>query len=228
MYLLDGQIHVLSGDRSFRFDTARFLPDTGPPFSLIDRSDELRVEQTPLGTYAFSSRQLLFRAAGQAAWKTLQLGSQLAAGFSRLRFNQDGVMRVATWGGLLQFDPGEKQRVPVPLVLGFDQITAESPDGRVFRRLPVTDQTASVEIPAGYRMHFRFGLVNLDGGIEFRYRLYGATGADAWSDWVDRDLFVAAVTAGDYRLDVQARTRSGRKATSVSYRYKVLPRWQEQ
>lgn len=113
----------------------------------------MRVEQTLLGTHAFSSRQLLFRAAGQAAWKTLQLGWQLAAGFSRLRFNQDGVMRVATWGGLLQFDPGEKQRMPVPLVLGFGQITAESPDGRDFRRLPVTGQAAPVEIPAGYRAY---------------------------------------------------------------------------
>ena len=135
LYLLDGQVHVLSGEKSFRYDAPKFVPDNGPPFTLISRPNELQVEQTPLGTYAFSSRQLLFRATGQSSWQPLQLGSQLAAGYGRLRFNQDGVMRVSTWSGLLQYNEGEKQPVPVPLALSFDLITAESPDGQDFRRL---------------------------------------------------------------------------------------------
>jgi len=227
LYLLDGQIHVLSGDKSFRYQAPRFLPDTGPPYTLIDRPNELQVEQTPAGTYAFSSRKLLFRASGQSAWQPLQLGSQLAAGYSRLRFNADGVMRVSTWSGLLQYNQGEKQPVPVPLVLGFDLITAESPDGQDFRRLPVVGLTTPVEIPAGYRLHFRYGLVSMDSGLEFRYMLHGSSGTEEWSDWTDRDLFIRAFTPGDYLLEVQARTKSGRLAEPMSYRYRILPHWYE-
>ena len=227
LYVLDGQIHVLSGDKSFRYEAPKFVPDNGPPFTLITRPNELQVEQTPLGTYAFSSRELLFRANGQPAWQPLQLGSQLAAGYSRLRFNQDGVMRIATWSGLLQYNQAEKQPVPVPLALGFDLITAESPDGQDFRRLPVVSQSTPIEIPAGYRLHFRYGLVSMDSGLEFRYMLHGTSGAEEWSGWTDRDLFVRALTPGDYLLEVQARTKSGRLAAPISYRYKILPRWYE-
>ncbi len=227
LYVLDGQVHAVSGEKSFRYEAPRFILDTGPPFTLIARPNEMQVEQTPLGTYAFSSRQLLFRAIGQPNWKPLQLGSQLASGYSRLRFNQDGVVRVSTWSGLLQYNQNEREPEPAPLVLGFDLITAESPDGQDFRRLPVVSQATPVEIPAGYRMHFRYGLVSMDSGLEYRYMLHGTTGAESWSDWTDRDLFVRAITPGDYLLEVQARTKSGRVAAPASYRYKILPRWYE-
>ena len=151
--MIDGQIHVISGERGFRLDDKRFIPDVGPPFTLVDRPNELVVEQTPLGTYAFTRRQLWFRAAeGSRQWQPLHLGSQLAAGYGRLRYNQDGVLRVATWSGLLQYNPVEKQPAPVPLALGFELVTAESPDGQDVRRLPVTSGRQaggnSVRLPA--------------------------------------------------------------------------------
>ena len=50
---------------------------------------------------------------------------------------------------------------------------------------------------------------------------------DEWSAWTDRDLFIRAITPGDYLLQVEARTRSGRAAAPTSYRYRILPRWHE-
>ena len=227
LYFLDGQVHVVSGERGYRYQSPRFVPDTGPPFTLVDHPRELVVEQTPLGTYAFSRRQLWFRAAGQAVWKPLHLGSQLAAGYNRLRYNRDQVVRLATWSGLLQFNPGEKEPPSAPLALGFDLVTAESPDGQEKWRLPVVSQAQIAEIPSGYRLHFRYGAVSMDSGLEFRYRIHGTALTEEWSNWTDRDLFIRAVTPGDYLLQVEARTRSGRTAAPTSYRYRILPRWYE-
>jgi diguanylate cyclase (GGDEF)-like protein len=224
-FLLDDRIHVVSGDKGFRYEGARFVPDTGPPFTLVDRPHELVVEQTPVGDYAFSTRQLWFRAKGQKEWKPLFLGSQLAAGYGRLRYNADGVLRVATWSGLLQFNPAEKQPALAPLKLGFERIVAELPGGGRSLHLPVANGSKAVEVPSGSRLHFRYGLVSMESGLEFRYFIHGVT--DEWSEWTDRDLFLRAMTPGEYLLEVQARTKSGRYATPTSYRYRVLPQWYE-
>jgi diguanylate cyclase (GGDEF)-like protein len=227
VYKLDGEVHVITGKRGYRFRSPGFIPDAGPPFTLVDRPEELTVEETPLGAYAFSRRHLWFRPLGQKEWKPLYLGSQLAAGYNRLRFNHDNVLRLATWSGLLQFNPGEKAPPQAPLALGFELVTAESPDGQEMRRLPVVSQGQPVEIPSGYRLHFRYGMVSMDSGLEFRYRLNGGGLPDPWSAWTDRDLYVRAITPGEYLLEVQARTRSGRAAAPTSYRYKIMPRWHE-
>jgi diguanylate cyclase (GGDEF)-like protein len=227
LFELDGQIHVITGEQGFRLDNKQFIPDVGPPFTLVDRPNELVVEQTPLGTYAFTRRQLWFRAPKATQWKPLHLGSQLAAGYGRLRYNRDGVLRVATWSGLLQYNPAEKQPEPVPLVLGFELVTAESPDGQELRRLPISSAGETVEIPSGYRLHFRYGMVSMDSGLQFRYRLNGSGLPDAWSNWTDRELFIRAITPGEYLLEVEARTRSGRPAAPTNYRYKILPTWKQ-
>jgi diguanylate cyclase (GGDEF)-like protein len=228
VYLLDGAIHVVTGERGYRFTGTRFEPDNAPPFTLFDKTrvNELVVEETPLGTYAFTQRQLWFRAPRAKEWQSLHLGSQLAAGFGRLRHNADGVVRVSTWSGLLQYNAGEPTPSPAPLALGFERVTATNPDGRE-TALPVVPPDRPVEVPSGSRLHFRYGLVSMDAGLQFRYRIHGQRGAEEWSEWTDRDLFVRAITPGDYMLDVEARTRSGRLATPVSYRYRVLPQWHE-
>jgi diguanylate cyclase (GGDEF)-like protein len=227
LFLLDGEVHVITGKRGYRFRSPAFIPDAGPPFTLVDRPQELVVEQTPIGTYAFTHRQLWLRPPGKQDWKPIYLGSQLAAGYGRLRYNHDNVLRIVTWSGLLQYNAAEKAPPQAPLQLGFETVTAESPDGQELRRLPLVSQRTPVEIPSGYRLHFRYGIVSMDSALEFRYRLNGGDLPDPWSAWTDRDLFVRAITQGDYLLEVQARTRSGRVAAPTSYRYRILPRWHE-
>src|SRR5207344_19466 len=51
IYELDGEMHVISGKRGYRFRSPDFVPDAGPPFTLVERPDELVVEETPLGAY---------------------------------------------------------------------------------------------------------------------------------------------------------------------------------
>ncbi|HEX5755495.1 MAG TPA: diguanylate cyclase, partial [Arenimonas sp.] len=49
-----------------------------------------------------------------------------------------------------------------------------------------------------------------------------------WSNWTDRDLAIRALPAGDYVLDIQGRTRSGREAPAIAFRFRVQPYWYEQ
>jgi len=223
VFQLDGRIHVTTGDHGYRFDGKRFTADTGPPLTLVDRPYELRVTHTPLGVYAYTSRQLWLRPTGKQDWRAVPLGATRTAGFGVVRYNRDGQLRVSTWSGLLQFDARQAETKPAPLQLGFEIVTADSPDGLDTLHLPVTSPRQPVDIPSGYRLRFRYSLVSMDSGLQFRYRIHGAM--DDWSDWTDRELLVRAMTPGDYVLEVEARTRNGRNAGPVSYRYRVLPQW---
>ena len=225
-FLLDGKLHVISGDKAFVFDGKRFQPDVAPPVTLVDRLNELAVVDTPLGVYAYTSRQLWLRRKGETQWQQLHLGTGQAAGYSALKFNRDGVLRLATWDGLLQYQPGEKSLDPPPLKLGFQIARADNPDNSGSLVLPLNSEQGSVKVPSGYRLHFRFDLVSMESSAEFRYFLHGAM--DDWGDWSDRDLYIQVETPGDYVLEVQARSRNGRLVPPASYRFTVMPRWYQQ
>ena len=227
VYLLDGHVHAVSGKRGFRFVAGRFVVDEGAPFKLVDRPDELVVEQTPLGTYAFSRRQMWFRAHAQPSWQPLHLGSPLGAGYNRLRYNGDGVVRVATWNGLLQFDPARAQPAPASLVLALEHVIVEDADGSL-RRLPLAREAAPSAITSGSRLDLRVCMVSMDSRAEFRHRLQGPGQAGDWSRWGGRDLSIPAATAGEFVLTIEARTASGRSAAPLTLHYQVLPRWHDQ
>ena len=225
VYQLDGRIHAVSGNAGFRLDGDRFVADVAPPFTLVDRPYELAVEETPLGDYAYTSRQLWHRAKKGGEWQPLYPGQQRAAGYSYLRYGSDGVLRIATWKGILQFNPKEAAPTPQPLRLAMESVTARGPDGSI-SRLERQSGTDPVSVPPGHSLNLRFAMVSMESGAEFRYLLHGVT--PDWSSWTDRDLFVRALPAGDYVLEVQARTLNGRQAPGISYHFQVEPRWYEQ
>ncbi|MDQ3287236.1 MAG: diguanylate cyclase [Pseudomonadota bacterium] len=227
VYLLDGQVHAVSGDRAFRFQGPGFVPDTTALPTLVDRPDELLVEQTPLGAYAFTLRQMWFRHKAGDEWQPLHLGSRLAGGYARLRYHDDGVVRVATWNGILQFDPREPMPEPAPLALGFDRIVVRPSGNGAARRLAL-QEPGLAEIPPGARLQLRYGAISMGSTPEYRYRLEGGDAGEEWSRWGGGDLVLPASAAGDYMLTVEARTASGRTAEPISFGYRVLPRWHEQ
>lgn len=225
VFQLDGRIHAISGNSGFRFESDRFVADVAPPFTLVDRPYELTVEETPLGDYAYTSRQLWHRARKGGEWQPLYPGEQRAAGYSFLRYGSDGVLRIATWKGILQFNPLEAAPTPQPLRLSMESVLARGADGSTSRLAPQSG-TTPVSVPPGHSLNLRFSMVSMESGGEFRYTLHGVT--PDWSSWTDRDLFVRALPAGDYVLEVQARTLNGREAPSISYHFRVEPRWYEQ
>ncbi|KFL36161.1 ligand-binding sensor domain-containing diguanylate cyclase [Arenimonas donghaensis] len=225
VYRFDDAIHAASGDASFRFDGQRFVADKAPPATLVDRPHELSVEQTPLGDYAYTTRELWHRPPGQDEWRPLYPGGRGLAGYSYVRYGQDGVLRIATWTGLLQFNPEESMPDTAPLQLGMESVLARNEAGET-RVMPTrTDSTEPVRLPPGYSLTLRFAMVSMESGAEFRYLLHGVT--PEWSEWADRDLFIRALPAGDYALEVQARTGTGRQPAGMTYRFRVLPYWYE-
>ena len=225
VYRLEDAVYATSGDVGFRFDGQRFVDDTSPPFTLVERPHELQVEETPLGDYAFTTRELWHRAPGSEEWLPLYPGSDAVLGYTWLRVGRDGVLRIATWNGLLQYDPRERETSPQPLRLAMESVIARGPDGNLVR-LPVDTGAAPALVPAGHSLNLRFSMVSMESGAEFRYLLHGVT--PEWSAWTDRDLFIRALAAGNYALDVQARTRNGREAATLHYRFDVARRWYEQ
>ena len=225
VYQLDGRIHAVSGSAGFRLEGDRFVADVAPPFTLVDRPHELTVEQTPLGDYAYTSRQLWHRAREGGEWRPLYPGEQRAAGYSYLRYGSDGVLRISTWKGILQFNPDETAPKPQPLRLSMQSVQARGADGGAVL-LPLESGTSPVSVPPGHSLNLRFSMVSMESGAEFRYLLHGVT--PDWSRWTDRDLFIRALPAGDYLLEVEARTLNGRQAPSMSYRFRIEPRWYEE
>ncbi len=225
VYQLDGRIHAVSGTAGFVLEGDRFVADVAPPFTLVERPFELSVQETPLGDYAYTSRQLWHRAEKGGEWQPLYPGEQRAAGYDYLRYGSDGVLRISTWNGILQYNPDEPAPQPQPLQLSMESVRARSPDGSTLR-LPTTSGPAAVQVPPGHSLNLRFAMVSMESGAEFRYMLHGVT--PDWSSWTDRDLFVRALPAGDYVLEVEARTLNGRLAPSIRYHFRVEPRWYEQ
>ena len=222
----EGRIHATSGERSFRLEGDAFVPDLAPPATLVERTNELAVEETPLGDYAYTSRELWHRPKGATEWQPLYPGGRGLGGYSYLRVGRDGVLRIATWTGLLQYDPGESQVEPHPLQLGMELVAARDPQGDQHVLPTRSDADNPVSVPAGHSLSLRFAMVSMESGAEFRYLLHGVT--PGWSEWADRDLFIRALPAGDYALEVQARTGTGRQPAALTYRFQVLPRWHEQ
>lgn len=225
LYRLDNKLHIVIGDSGYFFDGTRFTPEISPPFSLVSRPHEFFASETDLGDYGYTTREMWSRAKNDAQWQRLQMGLGSAAGYGTVRLNRDGVVRISTWGGILQYNENEKSTLPDPLALNFDYVTAIAPDGKSNINLPTVSKYSNVEVPAGYNLKLRFSLVSLESGVEFRYRMRQIS--DDWSSWSDRDLFIRIQPPGDYVLELQARTRAGREAESISYRYTVLPHWYE-
>lgn len=225
VYLLDGQLHAISGNAGFRREGERFVPDAAPPITLVDRPHELLVSETPMGAFAYTRRQLWHRPVDSEQWQSLYPGSEHVIGYANLRVNDDGVLRLATWSGLLQYDPQSPAPTPRPLHLGMQAVLARGPDGDTLR-LDTRTGDQPVAVPPGYSLNLRFSMVSMESRAEFRYLLHGVT--PEWSAWTDRDLFIRALPAGDYALEVQARTLNGRQPPGMVYRFRVLPHWYEQ
>ena len=226
VFRFEDRIHATSGDAGFRLEGDRFVPDKAPPITLVERPHEMYVEETPLGDYAYTTRELWHRPKGEDQWQPLYPGGRGMAGYSSVRYGKDGVLRIATWTGLLQFDPEESRSELQPLQLGMESVLAHNQAGETLV-LPTRSNGASpVNLPPGHSLSLRFAMVSMESGAEFRYLLHGVT--PDWSDWADRDLFIRSLPPGDYALEVQARTGTGRQPAAMTYRFRVLPFWYQQ
>ncbi|GIX34658.1 MAG: hypothetical protein KatS3mg126_0437 [Lysobacteraceae bacterium] len=200
------------------------MPFDGAPFNLFERPFEVGLIQTAHGDFAFDRRRLLRRLPGTDDWQLVGLGGPVARGFSGIRVDADGKLRLTTWGGVLQYDPNVPEPALVPLAVKLDGWTlhrAGEPD----LRLPLQPGLAPTLHP-GDRLSFEAAMPSLGGGVELRYRIDGLE--SAWSAWQPpgRPLLTLHLAApGDYSLRVEGRTRNGRLGTPLRFDFRVAPAW---
>ncbi len=225
VFRLDGKVHVIIADKGYIYDGKKFNAEIAPPFTLVSRTNELTVTETAMGAYAYTSREMWFRPTAKTEWQPLRMALSSAAGYGIVRLNRDGVVRMSTWSGILQYNEKENSTTPEPLILRFEYVTAMNAENNTSINLPTDSQTHAVKVPAGHNLKMRFSMVSLESVVEYRYRLLQLS--TEWSAWTDRDLFIRAQAPGDYAFELQARTQTGRTAETITYRYTVLPHWYE-
>ena len=226
VFLLDGRVHAASGSAISVYEHGRFRSSDAQGLAgRVERPMELVIRTAPSGTYALTSRQLLHRPRGSSDWTPIYLESVAARGFVELAPEPGGVLRLVTWGGVLQFDPNVAEQPKPELEASLRRVEAVARDGDT-HPLPVVPGE-EVEVPARHGLRFAFELLSADPGREFRYRVVGLD--DEWRDWGDEtELAIGAMRAGDYRLELEARSKSGRSARPLAYPFRVAPAWYEQ
>jgi len=222
---LDGTLYVVTRDVVQRLATDRFVEAELPDLAGLTRPMELESVDTGLGTFVWTSRQIWQRKIGANQFRSLQLGAGLAPGYRSVKVEDDGQLRLATWESLLQFDPSVADPELPMLHAVLDRIAYRAPD-QALTVLPVAPERAPV-LPPMSGLELRFGLDTMENSPEFRYRMLGYN--TDWSNWNDdRILRFRRLPPGDFTLELQARTRSGRNAKMLSYALTVEPAWYEQ
>ncbi len=225
VFELDARLHAASGTRLFAWDGTRFAPsDAQGLAALATRPMELSIRTAPNGTYALTSRQLLHRARGAQRWDPILLDTAHARGFVGLAVETTGVLRLVTWNGVLQFDPAVSVLPKPELEARLRRVEALASDGDT--QALVLAPNEPVAVPPHHTLRFEFELASADPGSEFRYRVGGVD--DEWRPWsAESQLSLGGLSAGDYRLELEARTRGGRAARPLAYPFRVTPAYYE-
>lgn len=225
---VDGQIHAASGQRLYRWDGDRWQPGPDEPYRHFERPMDVAIESAADGVYAYNEHEIWRRPSGEAAWRPLAFDVPQGSGVSAIRQGRDGKLRVATWSGLLQREVATEAPAPPALhVRLLESVLVPERDGQAEIPLPLMNEDgAPVRLPRERTLRVRYGVLSLEPGLEFRYRASVDGGAGAWTAWAnDRSLMLQAGRTGLYRVDVEARARSGRPIAPLSLVFAVPSSW---
>ena len=223
VYAFADAVYVAIGKQAFRFDGRAFVPFTGEPFSFMQSPNAFQILSTPVGVFAYTGSRL-YRRGADARWKREDFGAQTQASQSVLRFGSDGELRLSVWRALLQYRPDDKPAPPLPpLTVRLTAIIRLGSDGHGIT-LPLRSRSPDV-FTQDQSLSLQFGVFNAEPGIEYRYRVPGLTAG--YTNW--RELptlgFSGLDQPGDYIIEVQARTPSGRAVKPLYYAFTIAPRW---
>jgi diguanylate cyclase (GGDEF)-like protein len=225
---LDGEIHVISGERVQRFRDGRFAAVNAEPFNLFSEPYTMGISETAVGTFAYSPSKLLLRRSPESDWLPLLSGAAIAGGYSGPHLDDDGMVRLGSWDGVLQYDPRQTEANLPELAVRMRSIHLRDADGRSSRQpLGLPDQTQT--FPAGSLVQFDFSLPTTEPAPQFRLRIRGMFDEfSAWGPVVTPALNLRVPGPGSYVLEVEGRTPSGRVATPLRYSFRVQPQWWQQ
>jgi len=225
LLMLDGQLYAISGTRVQRLQDGRFVEAELPELPGLERPWELDMAQTPVATFAWTSQQLWWRAAGQPRFTLRHTGLGRVPGYAKAELQADGQLRLLAREHILQFDPALDSGSRWRLRSRIDRLQLRLADGTV-EALPRQPQGV-LRVPPGAGAAIRFGLATMEDDFEFRFRIPGYHAR--WSDWSsDRDIQFQRLPPGRYTLEYQGRIRGGTVADPGSLQLQVTPFWYEQ
>lgn len=225
VWQLHGKTYATLGDALYEWRDGRFIAQPGHPLVELagPRLREIELRTGSGHQYAFTSRDVWVEHEGQ--WTPLHMPSRRARGLTELSVGDDGRVTVVAWGGLLTYDPQLEDVRNTVFHLRMHRVAlADIEHGtRLLDRRGLT----TLALPPLERLRFEYGIDGHDTAIDYRTRLDGSDGEGMWSDWsntTSREL--NRLVPGEYRLRVEARTRSGRNASdAIEFPFQVEPRW---
>ena len=223
VYAFADEVYVGLGADAFRFDGHAFVPFAGPPFSYMQSPNAFMVLQTPVGAFAYTGSRL-YRRGDDGQWKREDFGAQPQASQSMLRYGGDGVLRLSVWRGLLQYRADSHPHPPPrPLAVRLTEASRVGSDGHS-ESLPI-DSHGVDAFQQGQSLNLRFSVLTAEPGVEYRSRTPGIV--DAFTDWREQTTlgFGGLDRPGDYVIEIQARTPSGRAVQPLRYAFSIAPLW---
>jgi diguanylate cyclase (GGDEF)-like protein len=222
-YAFADAVYVAIGKQAFQFDGRAFVPFAGEPFSFMQSPNAFQVLNTPVGVFAYTGSRL-YRRGADGRWKREDFGAQTQASQSVLRYGSDGVLRLSVWRALLQYHPDDKPAPPLPpLSVRLTAVNRIGING-ISEALPLRSRSPDA-FTQDQSLSLQFAIFSPEPGIEYRYRVPGLTAG--YTNW--RELptlgFSGLDQPGDYVVEVQARTPSGRQVEPLHYAFTIAPRW---
>lgn len=225
VWQLHGKTYATLGDALYEWRDGRFVAQPGHPLVALagQRLNEIEFRGGSGHQYAFTSRDVWVEHEGQ--WSALRMESRRTLGVTELSVADDGRLTVIAWGGLLTYDPRLADAADTAFHLRMHRVALIDTERKT--RLLDRRGAAPLALPPLEGLRFEYGIDGHDTAIEYRTRLDGSDGDGLWSDWSNTPMReLNRLAPGDYRLQVEARTRSGRSASdALDFRFHVEPRW---
>ncbi len=154
-------------------------------------------------------------------WSHYDMGSGLAwndCNLNAFAAEPNGTVWIGTSGGLSRFKPRPRLSPSVPLEVIFTRLV-------MGRRDVLGQQNSSADIHAN-SLIARYSALHVPGESEilFRYRLVGAD--PAWTETNQRELQLAELAPGAYRLEVEAQDGDGVwSGHRAEFSFRILTPW---
>lgn len=223
IFALDNEVFLDIGAHAYRFDGHVFAPFAGAPFSLLQNPNAFSLLQTAAGTFAFTGNRL-YRREEDGHWRRLDFGAQPIASQALLRFGRDGVLRLSVWRALLQYRSDAAASPPLPpLPVRMTSVQVTAASGAIVH-LPV-EAGIPPALAQDRTLGLHYGVFSPEPGVEYRYRINGLS--NVWSDWREQTVIsVGGIDQpGDYVVEIDGRSPSGRSILPIRYAFSIQPRW---
>ncbi|MDZ4350234.1 MAG: diguanylate cyclase [Xanthomonadaceae bacterium] len=215
---IDGVVHAVTGRDVYAWRGSGWTKTDGLPFSLFERPMDVLLTPADDGLYAYDTETIWRRAKGETEWRPVRFDTPQGRGVSIVQQGRDGKLRVASWLGLLQREyVSQTPMLPSAQVTLLSALQMPIDTGQLSRSLRLSGTREDpIRVLLDGEVRLNFGLLSIDQGQQFRFRITAEKREGAWTEWADdRSLTLRTGAPGNYIVDIEGRTRSAREVLPV-------------